>query len=99
MGRIILFSCICVSVSCGQNDCNKFQGKRSQEIGSMLSDMPVGPLSHELFILGDCKIKAAIPILEQYLDDPRVSHHALHKGMSLSQIAEGSIRKISKADQ
>ncbi len=93
--RIFLLSALLTLASCSHYDCYKYDEKSAREIEIILNELPVGPLSHELFILGECKIKPAIPVLEKYLDDTRVSHHALHKGMSLSYIAKISIEKIS----
>jgi hypothetical protein len=66
----------------------------SADIKEFLLGMEKSKLAHEIFIFGECKTHAALPVLELYLDDERVNHHALHKGMTISYLARGAIEKI-----
>ena len=78
------------------NACEKYNGLSSEQIREMFAGMEITQLSHELYLLGECNVKNAMPLLEEYASDKRITHHALHKGMTLGYIASGSIKKINE---
>ncbi|MFT7056582.1 MAG: hypothetical protein ACJAR3_002218 [Roseivirga sp.] len=76
-------------------DCENLKGFTSKEIDIKLSSMDKTSLSHEIYTLGECKNQAAIPVLKKYINDERMTHHMLHKGMSIGYLAQGSIERIN----
>ena len=46
--------------------------------------------------LKECKKVEAIPYLEKYIDDVRVTHILMYKGMTIGRVAKGVIEKLKQ---
>lgn len=97
----IIFIALLILISCTGygNECSKYNNMSSFEIDQLLSKMDKTPLSHEIYLLGECRVQSALPVLNKYIDDKRVTHHALHKGMTIGNIARGAIAKVTETKQ
>jgi len=65
------------------------------EIETQLRKLGTSELSHEIYLLGICESEVSLPVLVQFSDDPKISHHVRHKGMSIGYIANEAIDKIN----
>lgn len=93
---LVLIFILAISGCRAEDPCVKYSDKSAEQISTLLESMDTVSLSHELYILGECKISNSVPALEPYTSDVRITHHALHKGMTIGHIARGSIKKIKK---
>ena len=84
-----------LSVSCKHIDCDSSKYATQEEIELFLASLDVSLLQRELYIIGECKNRVALPVLRGYSNDVRIGHHALHKGISIGHIAQGAINKIN----
>ncbi len=95
MKCLYITSILLLSTAAQAMNCDDLNSTSSKEIESFLSSLDKSSLQRELYKLGGCKNKVALPALQKYVDDVRIGHHALHKGMSIGYIAKGSIKRIS----
>lgn len=93
---LILIFLLAISGCSSEDPCVKYGDKSAAQISTLLEGMDTVPLSHELYILGECKILNSVPVLEPYTSDVRITHHALHKGMTIGYIARVSIKKMKR---
>lgn len=91
---LIILSLFIVSVCNAETSCEKYNTMSTEQISESLAGLEKVQLSHELYLLGECRVERSIPLLEKYIDDARITHHIRHKGMSIGYIAKQSIRKI-----
>ena len=89
---VVIFMIGCDAVA--SDPCEKYKGKSTDQINFLLSKMDTAELSHEIYLLGECKIENSLPLLERYSSDKRITHHVRHKGMTIGKIAKSAINKI-----
>lgn len=75
-------------------NCAKINNMSHIEIKKYLSIDEKYTLVIRIDELGQCGNKNAIPELERFKDDPRISHIPKFKGLSIAKIAKGAIKRI-----
>ena len=63
-----------------------------------LTSKEVNKICVAAYHLGEAHDTLSVPALLKNLDDPRISHHIQHKGMSVYYCKAGALRKISGLD-
>ena len=77
-----------------KTNCAKINNMSRIEIKKYLSVDEKYTLVIRIDELGQCGNKNAIPELERFKDDPRISHIPKFKGLSIAKIAKGAIKRI-----
>jgi len=77
-----------------KDTCEKITNMTSIEIKEYLHVDDKYTLVIRIDELGECGKKSAIPELEFFNDDPRITHILKFKGLSIGKIATGAIKRI-----
>jgi len=91
---LIVLLCFYLCGCLGNNQCHTFRNKSPEEIKIFLKNLDKNEQAHMIYIAGECKVIDAIPALIDFLEDNRITHHPLHKGMAINYISGQSLIKI-----
>jgi len=77
-------------------NCDNINNMTKTEIKNYLNIDSKNELVMRIYQLGECKKIEAIPYIETFTEDVRITHLMKFKGMSVGYIAKKSIEKIQK---
>jgi hypothetical protein len=81
--------------SCAQSSKSDKLANSNQNVTNLISSNEPGKLVEAFYLVGENKMIDYVPIIFEKIDDPRISHNAKFKGISVYQSKIIALEKIS----